>query len=106
MVRSLVPDGRTHRLSVVIAAMLQCAASQACTQSRRRRAEGSVEASLLRASEDADPETARDEIGDVVATLFRDARVSHRRVSARGDEYSILDGACQEFVSWYRMPWE
>jgi hypothetical protein len=106
MVRTLVPDGRTHRLSVVIAAMLQCSARRAWTQSRRRLAEGSVEASLLCASEDADPETTKNDIGDVVATLFRDARVPHRRVNARGDEYSIMDGACQEFVSWDLMPWE
>ena len=106
MLRSLVPDGRTHRLSVVIAGMLQHAARLAVEKSGRKLLAGSVEASLLRATEEVDPELVAEEIGDVVQRLFRDAGVSHRRVSARGEKYSILEGVFQEFVSWHDMPWE
>lgn len=106
MLRSLVPHGRTHRLSVVIAGMLHCAATQAAGESGRKPPEGSVAASLLRASEEADPESVAAEIGDLLHRLFRDARVVHRRVSARGEKYSILEGVVQEFATWCNMPWE
>ena len=86
--------------------MVQYSARLAWDKSARNLVQGSVEASLLRASEEADWQVAAGEISDIVKRLFRDASVSHRRVSARGDEYSIVDGVCLEYVSWYNMPWE
>ena len=47
-----------------------------------------------------------EQIGDLVEGLFRDAKVAGKRVIARGDKYSILDSAIQEFASWYAMPWD
>jgi hypothetical protein len=61
---------------------------------------------LIQAAEEANPEQVASQIGDLVERLFRDAKVTSRRVNARGDEYSVLDCAIQEFVSWYAMPWE
>jgi hypothetical protein len=106
MLRSLVPDGRTHRLSIVVAGMLRHAVDIAVARFGEDAPERSAAASLIQAAEEADPEQVADQIGDLVAHLFRDAKVAGRRVNARGDEYSILDSSIQEFASWYAMPWE
>ena len=106
MLKTLVPHGRTHRLSVVVAAMLQHAAAAAYRGMRGKPAHGSVAASLLSASAGADPQEIAGELGDVLTHLFRDAEVSAARVSARGERYSIIDGALREFVTWENMPWE
>jgi hypothetical protein len=104
MLHSLVPDGRTHRLSIVVAGMLRHAVAVA--RFGEDAPERSAAASLFQAAEEADPEQVADQIGDLVEGLSRDAKVARRRVSARGDQYSILDSAIQEFASWYAMPWE
>jgi len=106
MLGSLVPDGRTHRLSIVVAGMLRHAVDVAVARFGEDAPEHSAAASLIGAAEEADLEQAADQIGDLVARLFRDAKVAGRRVNARGDEYSILDSSIQEFTSWYAMPWE
>jgi len=66
--------------------------------------ERSAAGSLIRAAEEADPEQVAEQIGDLVERLFGEAKVAGKRVTARGDEYSILDSAIQEFASWYAMP--
>jgi hypothetical protein len=106
MLKALVPHGRTHRLSVVVAGMLQHAAGVAYRSTRGKAPRGSVAASFLAASETADPEEIAAELGDVLARLFGDAKVADERVNARGDPYSIIDGALEEFVAWENMPWE
>ena len=62
--------------------------------------------SFLVAIEELDPERLDPVIGDLLRRLFRDAKVSADRVSARGERYSIIDAAIQEFVAWENMPWE
>jgi hypothetical protein len=59
MLKVLVPHGRTHRLSVVVAGMLQHAAEVAYRGTRGRPSQGSVAASLIAASEMADPEESQ-----------------------------------------------
>jgi hypothetical protein len=106
MLRSLVPDGRTHRLSIVVAGMLRYAVDVAVASFGEDAPEGSTAASLVQVAEEADPEQVADEIGDLVERLLLDAKVAGRRVNARGDEYSTLESTIQEFASWYTMPWD
>lgn len=106
MLKALVPHGRTHRLSVVVAGMLQHATGVAYRSTRGKAPRGSVAASFLAASETADPGEIAAELGDVLERLFRDAKVPAERVNARGDPYSIIDSALEEFVAWENMPWE
>jgi hypothetical protein len=61
---------------------------------------------LISANETGDPSEIEDLIGDVVAQLFKDAGVEHKRVSARGQSYSIAEEAYNEFAAWFNMPWE
>lgn len=106
MLRSLVPDGRTHRLSIVVAGMLRHAVTVAVARFGEDAPERSAAASLIRATEEDDPEQVADQIADLAERPFRDAKVPWRRANARGDEYSILDSSIQEFASWYAMPWD
>ena len=106
MLHSLVPDGRTHRLSIVVAGMLRHAVEVAVARFGDTAPERSAAASLIRAAEEGDPEQVADQIADLAGRLFRDAKVAGRRVNARGDEYSIIESSIQEFASWYAMPWE
>ena len=106
MLRALVPHGRTHRLAVVVAGMLQYAVAVASDKSRRRAAASSPAATLLRSVEDVDPGTDECMLSGHVDRLFRDAGVSAERVNARGQAYNITAAAIAEFVSWENMPWE
>jgi hypothetical protein len=101
MLRELVPDGRTHRLSVVIAGMLQYATAIA----EKLDEEDSVASSLINANE-MDPDQLKRELHDVVKKMFRDADVAFDRVSKRGDPYSIADEAYNEYFRWYDYPWD
>ena len=106
MLRVLVPHGRTHRLAVVLAGMLQYAVIVAASQRRHRSARNSAAATLLRAVEELDPQSANEELRALIGQLFRDARVSPDRVNARGQAYCITDSAIEEFIRWEDMPWE
>ncbi len=105
MLRELVPHGRTHRLSVVIAGMLHYATAIAEQFDEDELEEESVAMSLISANE-MGPDEIKDELHDVVKRLFKDAGVTFDRVSKGGEPYSIADEAYNEYVSWYDYPWE
>lgn len=60
----------------------------------------------VRPGSEGGPQELGGELGDLLTHLFRAAKVSATRVSARGERYSIIDGALREFVTWEHMPWE
>ena len=105
MLRELVPDGRTHRLSVVIAGMLHYATAIAEELNEDELEEDSVALSLINANE-MGPDEIKDELHDVMKRLFKDAGVTFDRVSKRGEPYSVADEAYNEYVSWYDYPWD
>jgi hypothetical protein len=105
MLRELVPDGRTHRLSVVLAAMLHYATVIAEGLDEDELEDGSVALSLINATEGG-PDEVRMELHDVVRRLFQDAGVAFDRVSKGGEPYSLADEAYNEYCSWYDYPWE
>ena len=106
MLRKLVPDGRTHRLTVMVAGMLQYAVVMAVAQSAKERNEGSLAASLLEASEVSDPSEVKELIHDAVVQLFKDSKVRFERTNARGDKYSLAEDSYEKFIHWFDMPWE
>jgi len=106
MLRRLVPDGRTHRLSVLVAGMLQYAYLIAAENQDDDAEESPVAQALLDSSELGDPEEVAEHLYDVVDRLFKDAGVRHKRTSAQGEDYSIAENALEEYVSWFDMPWE
>lgn len=106
MLQRLVPEGRTHRLAVVVAGMLQYAYNIAAENQEDDSDESSVAQALLDSGEVGDPEEAAGYLYAVVDQLFKDAEVKHKRTSARGEGYSIAESALEEYVSWFDMPWE
>jgi hypothetical protein len=106
MLKELVPNGRTHRLSVVLASMLQYAASVAEPDREESEDDRSLASSLIQATEVGDPSEVADLIHDAVVQLFKEAKVPFERTSARGTRYSIAEEAYTEFIHWYDMPWE
>ena len=106
MLRELVPDGRTHRLSVVIAAMLQYALDKSVKIKHRNEEEHSVAISFIDVDDAGYPDGIKELIHDVVDRLFKDAGVSYKRVSKRGEQYSIADEAYNEFARWFDYPWD
>lgn len=102
MLRTLVPDGRTQRLSVLIAGMLQYATAIADKKSD----EGSVAQSLIKCYDVFEPEEIDDLVGDAVKRLFKDAGVDYKRTSARGEHYTITESAYEEYIHWFDMPWD
>ena len=106
MLRRLVPEGRTYRLSVVVAGTLQYAYLIAAENQDDDFGEGSVAQALLDSGDGGDPEEVAEYLYDVVDRLFKDAGVRHKRTSARGEDYSIAESALEEYVSWFDMPWE
>jgi len=106
MLRELVPDGRTHRLCVVIAGMLEYAVNKSMQIEHRSEEEHSVAMSLIDATDTSDPDSIKELIHDVVDRLFKDAGVEYERVSKRGEHYSIADEIYSEFSGWYDYPWD
>jgi hypothetical protein len=107
MLRCLVPQGRTHRLSVVVASFLQYAAFIARNKWRSKEPpEGSAAAILLEAWDGGDPEEAVTGVTKLAAQIFRDAKVGYQRVNSRKVKYSIAEEAALEFLGWENMPWE
>ena len=106
MLRELVPNGRTHRLSVVVAGMLEYAVDKSMQIKHRNEKEYSVAMSLIDATDTSDPDSIKELIHDVVDRLFKDAGVEYKRVSKRGEHYSIADEIYNEFSGWYDYPWD
>ncbi len=105
MLGALIPGGRTHRLSLLVASMLQYAYGVA-EDKRDDADDNSVVQALLDSTEVSDPSEVKALLHDVVAQLFKDAGVEYQRRSARGYAYSIADDAYAEYIHWFDMPWE
>ena len=118
MLHCLVPQGRTHRLAPLVAGMLRFAAERAFRKHRGRPPKSSLAEALVFAEEfmedgeDAQglgatpPGPAGALLSAATVRLFRDAKVKYIRTNARGDRYSIVDAALEEYRRWFAMPWE
>jgi len=100
MLKKLVPYGRTHRLSVIVAGMLQYAWGQP------RIEKNSVCTIFEEAGDDMDFEETGQALLPVIEQLFKDAGVKWRRTNYKGHGYSIAEESLQEFFNWDLMPWE
>lgn len=102
MLKKLEPTGRTHRISVLVAGMLQYAVQAAYTEK--------IESPLTVAFDDLDEAYDADSVPklviDATKQLFRDANIGWTRTNARGEDYSVLENSLEEFVHWFDMPWE
>ena len=105
MLRCLVPHGRTHRLSVLVAGMLQYTYDIA-----HKKAETDTKARKLLEIFESAYESHEDEYVDgiieIAEKLFDDAGVQYKRRNRRGQSYSIAKEAVYEFLNWENMPWK
>ena len=102
MLRTLVPGGRTQRVSVVVAGMLLYALEVAESDAE----EPSVAKSLIDSAETSDPDEIKSMLHDVVSQLFKDAGVAYERTAKSGEHYSIADEVYDEFSRWFDYPWD
>lgn len=105
MLKELVPGGRTHRASVLVASMLAYASSIP-EYSGDPDDEDDPSYPLLAASQGMDDEEALRVLKPMLTRLFRDAKVKYERVSSRGQRYSILWEATIKFCRWHNYAWE
>jgi len=106
MLKAIGPDARTHRISVVIAAMLRCALSKLPPDCEN----GTLAQALVIMAEEpygvAEGSAEYKLVFDMIDELCREAGMRNLRESARGELYSIAENAIAEYTAWYNMPWE
>ncbi len=106
MLTEIGPDARTHRISVVIAAMLRFACSLIPDDCN----DGTLAQALVNLKEE--PYLAAEEseeyelVFNLIDELCDEAGMRNLRESSRGGAYSIADNAIAEYTGWYNMPWE
>jgi len=105
MLKSLVPHGRTHRLSVMVAGMLQYAQEVAYKKAESNSKAKKLAESFESAFESSDEEYL-DKIIEIAEKLFEDAGVHYKKKNRKGKSYSIAEEAAYEFLNWGNMPWE
>lgn len=105
MLKRLVPGGRTHRLSIVAAGMLQVAYETAGEKEKSNAKARKLAESIRNALEESE-ESGTEELTRLAEELFRDAKVGFKRASRQGQAYSIAGEAVLQFIHWDDMPWE
>jgi len=106
ILKEIGPDARTHRISVVIAAMLRYALDKLPDECE----DGSLGEALLAVAEE--PYIAEGEskeygmLYSLIDSLCTEAGMRNERQSFKGVHYSISDNAIAEYASWHNMPWE
>lgn len=105
MLKQLVPNGRTHRLSVVVASMLQYA-QQIAFEKEKSSLKARKLSELFEAAYDNYVEGDITDILSITESLLKDAKVKFKRANSRGDGYSIAEDAVHHYLHWEDMPWE
>jgi hypothetical protein len=106
MLKDIGPEARTHRISVVIAAMLKYALDQLPGGCKK----GSLGEALIAIAEEPylaqEASKESEKIDDLVEAICKKAGMQNHRHTSKGMPYSIAQNVIQEYTSWYNMPWE
>ena len=105
MLKRLVPYSRTHRLSVVVASMLQVAYEIAQEQ-EESNAKARKLSSIFESANEQDEENGIEPLLKITEQFFKDAGGGFKRVNRKGRGYSIAEEAVYQFLNWDAMPWE
>ena len=105
MLRRLVPHGRTHRLSVVVASILQVA-YEIAREKEESNAKARQLSSIFESAYEHDDENGIKPLLRITEQVFKDAKVGFKRVNRKGSGYSIAEEAVYQFLNWDAMPWE
>jgi hypothetical protein len=106
MLREIGPEARTHRISVVIGAMLRFALNKCIINGL----DDKICQALVTIDEEpylvAERMNEYEVLSALIDNLCREAGMTNYRESARGESYTIAENAITEYASWYNMPWE
>ncbi len=106
ILKEIGPNARTHRISIVIAAILRFAVSRLPADCE----EGTLEEALLALDEEpslvSEKSAEYELVCGLIDELCREAGMRNQRESSRGESYSIAENAIAEYTAWYNMPWE
>jgi hypothetical protein len=106
MLKDIGPDARTHRISVVIAAILRFTLSNCAAHYD----EGTLGYAILALEEEpclADEQSEEYELlSDFIGELCEEAGMRNQRESSRGESYNIAESSIAEYIAWHNMPWE
>ncbi|MCK5486232.1 MAG: hypothetical protein KAI86_08465 [Desulfobacterales bacterium] len=106
LLKEIGPDARTHRISVVIAAMLRFALEKLYREGEN----GTLCQALVALDKEpylaAEASEEYERLFELIDEMCREAGLRNRRESARGESYSIAENAIAEYIAWYHMPWE
>lgn len=105
MLRRLVPYGRTHRLSVVVASILRVTYEMAQEKEESNKKARQLSSIFENASEH-DEENGIEPLLKITERLFMDAGVGFKRVNRKKQGYSIAEEAIYQFLNWDSLPWE
>jgi ribosomal protein L22 len=105
MLKRLVPYGRTHRLSVVVASMLQVT-YEIAQEKEELNAKARKLSSIFESANEQDEENGLEPLLKITEQVFKDAGVGFKRVNRKGRGYSIAEEAVYQFLNWDAMPWE
>ena len=100
MLEDLVPHGRTHRLAVIVAGMIQYAANVAYKKNADLYEE------VFEMTDYDGYDEGNKNLSSYTEKLFTDAKVKSRRSNSKGQSYSIMESALMEYQRWDNMPWE
>jgi hypothetical protein len=105
MLKRLVPNGRTHRLSVVVASMLQVA-YEIAQEREKLNVKARQLSSIFESAFEHGEENGIEPLVKITEQFFKDAGVRFKRVNRKGQGYSIAEEAIYQFLNWDAMPWE
>ena len=106
LLKEIGPDARTHRISVVIAAMLRFALEKLYREGEN----GTLCQALVALDKEpylaAEASEEYERLFELIDEMCREAGLRNRRESATGESYIIAENAIAEYIAWYHMPWE
>jgi hypothetical protein len=105
MLKRLVPYGRTHRLSVVVASMLQVA-YEIAQEKEESNAKARQLYSIFESACEHDEKNGIEALLKITEQVFKDAGVGFKRVNRKGSGYNIAEQGVYQFLNWDSMPWE
>lgn len=105
MLKRIVPYGRTHRLSVVVASMLQIA-YEIAQEKEESNGKARQLSSIFESACEHDEENGIEPLLKITEQVFKDAGVGFKRINRKGQGYSIAQEAVYQFLNWDAMPWE
>jgi hypothetical protein len=105
MLKRLIPYGRTHRLSVVVASMLRVA-YEIAQEKEESNAKARQLYSIFESACEHDEKNGIEPLLKITEQVFKDAGVGFKRVNKKGVGYSVAEEAVYQFLNWDAMPWE